>query len=264
MVKRYKGAVVMKNSQLSKILTLLLVLVFVFAMAVPTFAAKTVKVKVEIGGSDGKLYVRLTAPADSDIATMSAPLNFDTSKLDYSEVSYLTNDLVKSYTGEEKTDDGIVLANTAIATSLTKESKIFTYVFDVKEDADGDVDFSFGDIVATDSNNDPINIVIHGDLTASLDGLEPLSADAIDDLGEDVIEDITEETEEESFEEESEEATNADFSASDSSSSSTSNTSNSVPNTARKVIAASVFGAVAVAAAAGTGIAIVRKKKSED
>ena len=251
----------MKNSKLSKVLTLVFVFAFIAVMAVPAFAAKTVKVKVDIGGSEGKLYVRLTAPADSDIATMSAPLNFDTSKLDYSEVTYLNSGNVSSYTGEEKTSDGVVLANTAIATSLTKESKIFTYVFDIKDGADGDVEFSFGDVKATDSNNDPINIVFDGDLTASLDSLEPLSPDAIDDFGEDTVDESTTAAEDVTLEPASEETPSSDSSSTPSSGS---NSSNSVPNTARKIIAASVFGAAAVAAAAATGIVIVRKKKSED
>ncbi len=251
----------MKNSKAAKISALILALALIVMMAVPAFAAKTVKVKVEIGGSDGKLYVRLTAPAESDIATMSAPLNFDTSKLDYSKVSYLEGGNISSYTGEEKVDDGLVLANTAIATSLTKESKIFTYEFDVKDGAEGDVDFSFGEIKATDSDNNPINIVIDGETTASLDSLEPLSPDAIDNFGGDTDNETTTFPADEPIEEITEAASD---SSSDSSSSSATDGSNSVPNTSRRIIAASVFGAIAAGAAAATGIVIVRKKKSED
>ncbi|MCR4594338.1 MAG: hypothetical protein K5761_04730 [Clostridiales bacterium] len=250
----------MKKSKTAKISALILALALIVMMAVPAFAAKTVKVKVEAGGSDGKLYVRLTAPADSDIASMSAPLYFDTAKLDYSNVSYIESGNIVSVTGDERTDEGIVLASTVFSTSLTKESKIFTYEFDVKDGAEGDVDFTFGDIVAKDSNGDPINISIDGETTASLDSLEPLSPDAIDDFGGDTDDETTTFPEDEPVEGITD---NASDSSSDSGSSTTDG-SNYVPNTSRRIIAASVFGAVAAGAAAAAGIVIVRKKKSED
>ena len=55
----------MKNRYFVKVLAIISALVLVCISAIPAFAASSVKVKVEIAGSEGFLYVRLTAPAGS-------------------------------------------------------------------------------------------------------------------------------------------------------------------------------------------------------
>ena len=57
----------MKNNYISKIAAVALTLLLILISVIPAFAAKTVKIKVEIAGSDGLVYVRLTAPASSNI-----------------------------------------------------------------------------------------------------------------------------------------------------------------------------------------------------
>lgn len=228
----------MKKGLLLKASAVLTALAFILVSSVPAFAAKTVKVKVEIAGSDGLLYVRLTAPASSNISTVSVPLKFDKTKLEFKEMSFLTDDsIINSVNSENK---GVVIANTVIAESLTDESKIFTYVFKILDGAEGECEFSFGSVTATDSANKEINIVFDGELTASLSSLEPLSPDKVQSSFEPTVptESQTENNKE-----------NAD--------------KPNIPNTTKKVAAVSAAAVAAVAAIAASAVAIKKKKENE-
>lgn len=228
----------MKKGLLLKASAVLTALAFILVSSVPAFAAKTVKVKVEIAGSDGLLYVRLTAPASSNISTVSVPLKFDETKLEFKEMSYLDDPSIVNSTNTENA--GTVIANTVIAESLTDESKIFTYVFKVLDGAEGKCEFSFGSVKATDSANKEINIVFDGELTASLSSLEPLTPDKVQSSFEPTVptESQTENNKE-----------NAD--------------KPNIPNTTKKVAAVSAAAVAAVAAIAASAVAIKKKKENE-
>lgn len=228
----------MKKGLLLKASAVLTALAFILVSSVPAFAAKTVKVKVEIAGSDGLLYVRLTAPASSNISTVSVPLKFDETKLEFKEMSYLDDPSIVNSTNTENA--GTVVANTVIAESLTDESKIFTYVFKVLDGAEGKCEFSFGSVKATDSANKEINIVFDGELTASLSSLEPLTPDKVQSSFEPTVptESQTENNKE-----------NAD--------------KPNIPNTTKKVAAVSAAAVAAVAAIAASAVAIKKKKENE-
>lgn len=228
----------MKNKYIAKIAAIALTLALILMSVIPSFAANTVKVKVEIAGSDGLVYVRLTAPASSNISTVSAPLSYDTAKLEFKEMSYLDDPSIVNSTNTENA--GTVVANTVIAESLTDESKIFTYVFKVLDGAEGECEFSFGAVKATDSANKEINIVFDGELTASLSSLEPLTPDKVQSSFEPTVptESQTENNKE-----------NQD--------------KPNIPNTTRKVAAISAASVVAAAAIVASAVAIKKKKENE-
>lgn len=229
----------MKNKYIAKIAAVALTLALILMSVIPSFAAKTVKVKVEIAGSDGLVYVRLTAPASSNISTISAPLSYDTTKLEFKEMSFLTDDsIINSVNSENK---GVVIANTVIAESLTDESKIFTYIFKVLDGAEGKCEFSFGSVKATDSENKEINIVFDGELTASLSSLEPLTPDKLQSSFEPTA---PTESQTENNNKENQDKPN-------------------IPNTTRKVAAISAASVVAAAAIAVSAVAIKKKKENE-
>ena len=236
----------MKNRYFVKVLAIISALVLVCISAIPAFAASSVKVKVEIAGSEGFLYVRLTAPAGSNLSTFSAPLNFDASKLEFEEVSYLEDASIVNSTNEAEADAGLVIANTVIAESLTEETKIFTYVFKILDGADGDVTFSFGDITASNSDNAPLTVLIDGSLTASLSTLEPLTPDKLQSSFETTTAPSeTSETTEPGSESQNQEA-------------------NNIPNTNTKKIASiSAVGVIAVVGISGAAV-IIKKKKDEE
>lgn len=228
----------MKNNYISKIAAVALTLLLILISVIPAFAAKTVKIKVEIAGSDGLVYVRLTAPASSNISTFSAALNYDTSKLQFKEMSYLKDDSIINSTNSE--NEGTVVANTVIAESLTEESKIFTYVFKVLDGAEGTSEFSFGTVKATDAKNNAVNITFDGNLKAVLSTLEPLTPDKVQS----------------SFEPTSQPETS---SAPDKENQDKPN----IPNTTRKVVAVSAASAVAIAAIVVSAVAVKKKKDNE-
>lgn len=229
----------MKKCIFVKAAVLLFTLVFILSAAVPAFAAKAVKIQVEIAGSDGLLYVRLTAPASSDISTFSAPLRFDSTKLKFEKISYLEDDSIINSTNAEKADEGLVIGNIVIAEKLTEETKIFTYVFKILDGAEGDVKFSFGDIVATNGKNEHITILTDGSLTSLLTSLTPLSPDKLQSSFEPVKPSETEPTS-------ANKPQNAD--------------KPNIPNTTGKIAAVSVV-SVALAAAIVISAVAVKKKK---
>lgn len=229
----------MKNNYISKISAAMLALVIILAAVIPSFAAKAVKVKVEIAGSDGLVYVRLTAPASSDISTISVPLRYNASKLQFREMSFLEDTSIVNSLNKET--EGVIVANTVIAESLREETKIFTYVFKVLDGAEGKCEFSFDTVKATDADNKAIDIVFDGELTAALSSLEPLTPDKIQ----------------------------SSFEPASATESSTENNDKvnqdkpNIPNTTRKVVAVSAVSAVAVAAIAVSAVAIKKKKDNE-
>lgn len=229
----------MKKGLLLKAAAVLTALAFILVSSVPAFASGTVKIKVEIAGSDGLLYVRLTAPASSNISTISVPLKFDETKLEFKEMSYLEDPSIVNSTNTE--NEGTVIANTVIAESLTDESKIFTYVFKVLDGAEGKCEFSFGSVKATDSANKEINIAFDGELTASLSSLEPLSPDKVQSSFEPTV---PTESQTENNNKENQDKPN-------------------IPNTTRKVAAISAASVVAAAAIAVSAVAIKKKKENE-
>lgn len=229
----------MKKRFLLKASAIISALILICISAVPAFAAKAVKVKVEIAGSDGLLYVRLTAPASSDISTFSAPLRFDSNKLKFEKISYLEDDSIINSTNAEKADEGLVIGNIVIAEKLTEETKIFTYVFKILDGAEGDVKFSFGDIVATNGKNEHITILTDGSLTSLLTSLTPLSPDKLQSSFEPVKPSETEPTS-------ANKPQNAD--------------KPNIPNTTGKIAAVSVV-SVALAAAIVISAVAVKKKK---
>lgn len=229
----------MKKNCISGIATAMLVFTLILVSVIPAFAAKTVKIKVEIAGSDGLVYVRLTAPAASNISTFSAALNYDASKLQFKEMNYLADDSIINSTNSET--KGIVVANTVIAESLTEESKIFTYVFKVLDGAEGTSEFSFGTVKATDAKNSTVNITFDGKLEAVLSELEPLTPDKVQS----------------SFEPTS--ATEPSTENNDKDNQDKPN----IPNTTRKVVAVSAASAVAIAAIAVSAVAVKKKKDNE-
>ena len=241
----------MKNKYIAKFVAVALALMLILISAVPAFAAKTVKVKVEIAGSDGLLYVRLTAPAGSNISTISVPLQYDETKLEFKEMSYLADPSIVNSTNAE--NEGVVVANTVIAEALNEESKIFTYIFKIVDGAEEECEFSFGTVKATDSDNKEINIVFDGKLTASLSSLEPLSPDKVQSSFEPTEPtEPTEATEPSKSETETESTTKAE----------NAETPN-IPNTTRKVAAVSAVAVAAVAAIAGSAVVIKKKKDNE-
>lgn len=166
----------MKKANFTVIGAVILTVALTFACILPSFAAKSVTLKLDIAGENGKVYVRLTAPADSDISTVSAALKYDSNKLEFSSVSYIKDETIISATNENK-DASEVTANIVIADSLTQESKIFTYIFNVKDGAEGEVTFDFTKIEATDSSDNFLNIRFDREATAVLSELAPLTPD---------------------------------------------------------------------------------------
>lgn len=165
----------MKNNCVSKIAAIALALALIIISVIPAFAAKTVRVKVEIAGSDGLVYVRLTAPSSSDISTFSAALKYDSTKLKFKEMSYLEDASIINSTNAEK--DGTVVANIVIAESLTEESKMFTYIFTPIEGNDGEYEFSFKKVKATNKANNEIPVTFDGILEVLSSNLKPLTPD---------------------------------------------------------------------------------------
>lgn len=227
----------MKNKYISKIAAAALTLALILISVIPSFAVKTVNVKVEIAGSDGLVYVRLTAPASSSISTFSAPLKYDTTKLEFKEMSFLEDSSIVNSLNIENA--GVVIANTVIAESLTDESKIFTYVFKILDGAEGECEFSFDSVTATDSANKEINIVFDGALTASLSSLEPLTPDKVQASFEPAAAESQPENNKENQDKPN------------------------IPNTTRKVAAISAASVVAAAAIAASAVAIKKKKENE-
>lgn len=238
--------------KISKIFAVFAALTIIIVSVIPAFAAKTVTVKLDIAGQDGMVYVRLTAPKGSDIATFSSSISFDTSKLSYNTVSYLTGNSVTSLTNDAEASSGVVNANLVLADSLTEESKIFTYTFNLIDGSEGELSFDFTHIEATDSNDDPINIVFDKDAAILIADLEPLTPDVLQtEFGT-----ATQPEESTSEEAASDEPTTAIQSQDVD--------SPNIPGTSGRTIAiVSAVGVIVIAAAAGTVIYTAKRKKAE-
>lgn len=241
-----KGVDFMKKANITKLFAVLLTLSVITALALPSFAAKSVKVKLDISGEKGKVYVRLTAPAESDIATMSSALKFDTEKLTFDRISYLTDKSIVSMTKDVDASKGEVTANIVFADSLTEESKIFTYIFDVKDGAEGEIAFDFTKIEATDSKNEKINITFDGAKTAVIAELAPPTPDVTQSGFEAPTEIKPAPTESET---ETEPAKNTD--------------NPKIPPTSGKIIAASAVSIAVLAGIAGATAYTVKRRKEE-
>lgn len=254
----------MKKNCISKIAATMLIISLILISAIPAFAAEPTKVKVEIAGNDGLVYVRLTAPASSNISTISVPLNYDSTKLQFKEMSYLKDDSIINSTNAEK--EGTVVANTVIAESLTEESKIFTYVFKVLDGAAGICEFSFGTVKATDVKNNAVNITFDGNLKAELSTLKPLSPDKIQSsfdpttLPEEIP---TESTTKVIPSEPKTEANSKDTTPATTAPAKENKDKPNIPNTTRKVAAISTASAVAALAIAVSAVAVKKKKDNE-
>lgn len=234
-----KGVVFMKLAKFSKLFAFLPALSIILALAVPSFAAKTVTVKLDISGKDGKVYVRLTAPAESDIATMTSTLKFDATKLAFDKISYLTDESIMSLTND---GDEEVTANIIFADSLTEESKIFTYIFDVK--GEGEIAFDFTKVEATDSKDEKIDITFDGAKTAVIGELPAPTPDVTQsDFNK------PSETKPAPTEPKTEPQKDAD--------------SPKIPHTSGKIIAASALGIAVLATVAGGTAYSVKRKKEE-
>lgn len=233
----------MKKS-VKTIFALLLSLALILCAALPVFAAREVKVTLDIAGENGKIYVRLTAPANSDISTISAAIKFDTAKLAYDSVSYITDDTIVSYTEAAQSAEGIVKANLVIADSLTSESKMFTYVFNLADSAEGDLVFSFENIEATDSADQPVNIVFDKAATMSISDLQPLTPDVVQP-------EFNAPTSEEPSSSEAEESTTDN----------TGDDSEALPNTSVKIIAAGTAVGIVMLAAVIVFVVYSQKKR---
>lgn len=218
----------MNKAKIHAFFTLLLVLIMLTVSAVPSFFAKGVKVKLDIAGENGKVYVRLTAPEGSDISTMTSTLKFDAAKLTFNSVSYLTDDTIISRTDSGEAEAGKITANIVIADSITEKSKIFTYIFDIKDGAEGEIKFDFEKIEATDSANKAIAITLDGEKSVALTELPVPSPDV----------------------------TQSEFKEPDK------NTDNpKIPPTAGKIIAVSAIALAAVSVVAGGAVFVSKKRK---
>lgn len=228
------------KTKIAKVFAVLAALTLIISSVIPAFAAKTVTLKLDIAGQDGVVYVRLTAPEGSDIATFSSSVSFDTSKLSYNTVSYMTGDSVLTLTNDADAAAGVVSANLVLADSLTEESKIVTYTFNLLDGAEGEITFDFTNIEATDSNDEPIDIVFDKEASIIISELEP------------------EETEESTSEEAVSEEPTTEAGAQNVE-------SPDIPGTSGRMIAIiSAVGVIVIAAAAGTVIYTVKRKKVEE
>ncbi len=236
----------MKDIKKRLILTLVLTISVIIMGIIPAFAVDKVTVKLDIAGNDGKIYVRLTAPENSDIATVSASLNFDKSKLDFSDISYLSGSSIVSMTDDKNAENGSVTANIVLADSLTEKSKIFTYVFDVKDGAKGELNFDFAKIEATNSNNEKLELIFDGANSVKLDEIEPLTPDVTQS----------------DFGKPSETQTAAEPESESQQSPDKADTPN-IPSTSGRIIAFSVIGICAAAGCIGGTAYSVKKKKHE-
>ncbi|MCH5191188.1 MAG: hypothetical protein J1F23_03395 [Oscillospiraceae bacterium] len=231
------------KTKFAKVFAVLAALALIISSVITAFAAKTVTLKVDILGQDGVVYVRLTAPEGSDIATFSSTVSFDTSKLSYNAVNYISGDSILTMTNDADAANGVVTANLVLADSLTEEAKIVTYAFNLLDGAEGKIAFDFTNIAATDSNDEPIDITFDKDVSINISDIEPLPPEEND---ESTTEDaVSEEPTTEA------EGQNAE--------------SPSIPGTSGRTIAiVSAVGVIVVAAAAGTVIYTVRRKKIEE
>lgn len=234
----------MKSAKFRKLFAFLLTLSVILALALPSFAVKAVTVKLDISGENGKVYVRLTAPAESDIATMSSTLKFDASKLEFNRISHLVDTSIVSLTDDKNVADGEVTANIVLADSLTEESKIFTYIFDVKDGAEGEIAFDFTNVEATDSKDEKIDITFDGAKTAVIGELQPPTPDVTQSGFEKPTE-----TKPAPTEPKTEPSKDAD--------------SPNIPHTSGKIIAASVVSIAVLATVAGVTAYSIKRKKEE-
>ena len=231
------------KTKFAKVFAVLAALALVISSVIPAFAVKTVTLKVDIAGQDGAVYVRLTAPEGSDIATFSSTVSFDTSKLSYSSVSYMSGDNILTMTNDADAEEGVVTANLVLADSLTDETAMVTYAFNLLDGAEGELTFNFVNIEATDSTDGPIDIVFDKDASIIISELKPLDPEV---------------TEEPSTEEAVSKEPTTEGNAQNVE-------SPSIPGTSGRTIAiVSAVGVIIIAAAAGTVIYTVRRKKVEE
>lgn len=231
------------KTKMAKIFAVFAVLTLIISSVIPAFAAKTVTLTLDILGQDGVVYVRLTAPEGSDIATFSSTVSFDTSKLSYNAVNYMSGDSILTMTNDANADNGAVSANLVLADSLTDETAIVTYAFDLLDGAEGEIAFDFTNIEVTDSNDEPISIVFDKAASINISELKPLEPGQTDEPT----------SEEATFEEPTTAAGTQDVD------------SPNIPGTSGRTIAiVSAVSVIVIAVAAGTVIYTVRRKKVEE
>lgn len=127
-------------------LCLLLTLVCCF----PAFAAGTATLQANAAlAEDGTLTVTVSAPANSNLATLESTLQYDAQKLELQEVVYGAGDMTTSNTAEA----GKVGLFMIWQDTQTDAATLATVTFKVKDGAAGTTDITFTNTAATDAND---------------------------------------------------------------------------------------------------------------
>ncbi len=140
----------MKKTVKYVISVLAVVSLIMTSLVLVSFAASP-KITMKTGEtSNGQTEVIISVSKGSDLATFQAAVKYDTEKLKLMSVEYLAGDKNVSNTETE----GVALVNDIWLESLNDEADIIRLVFSAPTDSKTKV--SVEDIVATDSNDNPI------------------------------------------------------------------------------------------------------------
>ncbi|MGN0519441.1 MAG: cohesin domain-containing protein [Candidatus Fimenecus sp.] len=135
---------------MKKVGSVCLCLLLALVCCIPAFASGAVTLQADAAlAEDGTLTVTLSAPANSDIATFEATLNYDAQKLELQEVVYGAGDMTTSNTTEE----GRVGLFMIWQDTQTDAATLATVTFKVKDGAVGTTDITFTNTAATDAND---------------------------------------------------------------------------------------------------------------
>lgn len=136
---------------MKKVGSVCLCLLLTLVCCIPAFAAGTV-VNLQANATlaeDGTLTVTLSAPANSNLATLETTLQYDAQKLELQEAVYGAGDMTTSNTTEE----GRVGLFMIWQDTQTAEATLATVTFKVKDGAAGTTDITFTNTAATDAND---------------------------------------------------------------------------------------------------------------
>jgi len=141
----------MKKTVKFVISALAIVSLLMTSLVLISFAASP-KITLSTGTtSNGQTELIITVSKGSDLATFQAALKYESDKVKLMSVEYLSGDKNVSNTENE----GVALLNDVWVESVNDKTDIIRLVFTAP--ADASTTFSLEDIVATDSNDNPID-----------------------------------------------------------------------------------------------------------
>lgn len=144
----------MKKRIFAKTISLISALAMIIVLAMPVFAADSVKLSQTAEISGKTVVVKIGISENSGLATFSATLSYDAAMLEFSSIEYTAGNTNATNTKE----DGKVGINMVWAEAMSSKATLATIVFNIKPGAEGEIKLPVSVDFATDKQDANISV----------------------------------------------------------------------------------------------------------